>query len=1440
MKKYVFASLALLSCYSASAQSSSGQVLSGDFDGSNTITVADVTYMTDIILGKREPVYVTVPSVSTDLQISRQAFVDESGTFPQFRFDEGQYVTLCGFRGDQSNFVSIPVSSIGDDGLSAHSDGGLFSLRQDDTQYMISTGETYFSLVDGVSYGRFEFDRYQWYNCRGKFLQYSSNFSLSQPVSFVDGAASFELYNLSALVRLNLSGLIPGAEMRYIELENDDNLFLRNCYLAVTADGVQLNESERENTNMLRLYTDECTIDEEGKCEVYMAMGAADLSGKEIRIKAFINDVPFTATVSGQRMEMNHCYTYAASDFTMQGNTVSVGDNTVNGGEYIFVPKVSGYYNIGCDAGCDVSAPVSMAGWYQMEADTPYRIYVYGDGNLNIEKKAIDVFKFGTAKSVTAGTYYQLTIPSTGFYHLATANGSNVMSHECYGDYSFPGWPDYTYMESGTNIVYFQNDDNVTITPLASIAVGTANAVEAQTYYTFNIEEEGYYTITTDELNHINVFGDEIDTGGETPQRYVLRPNEREHRIRVQNAGTLTIEMVECPVIELGTATQVYSNHSDNLDNNIYKFVVTERALYQITTPEGYSSDIVYYGENKYQSLDPGTYFIRFYSNNLEPEQITVSISKSEVETLSLDAVNTVRVSTYEQPIYYRFQTGPEWATYYLHPGAGCSFEVSNRVSNRFMDFGENEEYFVRFWSNDPSATTSTFCISKAETVDMHIGEWVEVATDKLYRVRAEEDGDYHFSASNGCHIVTEWGGYFDDQKRWMSAGEERRIYFFSDTEDIATTTALVKKVEYIALPYNEEATVEFDATYYTFGIPESGQYVIYVGDGCSYFVEGEGSSIDWLNEGTYNIHFSNNGNASLTQTTAKVGPLVEMAPVFALGTEVTANTDTWYKLEVTEDDQYVFFTDAAWVVEFKDLYSCDLESSIDLTAGTYYIRFNKQYEEAPSSANVTIGKLFDMAPVIELGTTFLPRENMWYKLVVVEQDAFRIIRTGDWTYDIQNIGNPGDIVILEPNTYLIRFCRGWWSGEEGSVTVSKFSDQEFSLNVETTVTDSEQWYKLSITETGAYKFTISDSWTYEIYGKENPGEIASLTAGNYYVRFYPAYDGAGSSARVQVCSFETESITLGESFEVNDTEQYYTLVLPEDTFYEINVGDGWACQWSPGTTYMYAGAYTLRFYNYDGAYESANVIISKAVLPAITIDEDFEVTEAGKYYILQFGEPDWYRFNVSEGWTYDVMWYGNFGEMCYRGNETFYITFWPEGEGAPATAHVTISKGVDRVALQLGDNETERGKLYTFSSSEPAFYGISTDSNRVEYESADYWTTVNGVQLVYFYESNSSITYMGTGENMSVTKFDELPYSEEATLGEEKHFVYGQLYKIVITEEGGYRIMSNETSGMWWDLRGNNNESYTLSDSGYCRLTPGTYYTVCYNEANITIYKEQ
>lgn len=1340
--------------------------MSGDFDGSNTITVADVTYMTDIILGKREPVFVTIPSVSTELLIRRQTFVDESGTFPQFQFFEGQYLNLVGIRAGQFNSVGIQVTSVEDDGLSAHSDGGLFSLRQDETQYELHSGSfVWIDFFDGVYHTYYDFGREQRYNCYEKRLNEDCYFCQSQPVSFVDGVASFELHSLNALVRLTLSGLTPGTNINYIDLESDEALFMGHRYVCVTADGVQLSDRDSDNTNTLRLYTDECTVDNEGKCEVYMMMGAVDLSDHEFRIKAFINNVPFTTTVSGQHMEMNHCYTYAASGFDMQGNTVTVGANTVNGGEYIFQPADGGIYDITCDAGLEVyDAPMSAAGGYQMEAGTPYRINVYGDGNLNIEKKVFEAFEFSTAKSVTADTYYQLTIPATGFYHLTTANESNVMWNERNDEFSFPNWPDCIYLESGTNIVRFQNNDNVTISPLASIAVGTANAVEAQTYYTFNIEEEGIYSITSAESNHINVFGDEIDTGGETPQRYFLRPNEREHRIRVQNVGTLTIAQMESPVIELGVETLVYSNHSDNRDANSYKFVVTERGLYQITTPNDYNPDIVNYGESRNQTLDPGTYFIRFYTwNTWETEQITVSINKLEAETLSLDAVNTVQLSTPENPIYYRFQVGPDdWATYYLHPGAGCNFEVSNNGQSRFMSSGGNEECYVYFWSNtsDPSATTSTFSISKTEVVDMPLGERVEVSADKLYRIRFEEDGEYYFSAINGCHIANEWGGTIESQKHWMNSEGEMRIYFYSDTEDIATTTAQVKKVEYLALPYNEETTVALDDTFYTFEIPEDGNYAIVLGNGCSYYVEEFGSYIDYLNTGTYQIRFSNNGNASLTSTTFRIGKIEDVAPVIILGTEITANAGMWYKLEVLEDDEYAFSMDPSWFVRFKDMVDVFPGENVSLSADNpYYICFIKQNEEAPSSANVTIGKLADMAQAIDLGSTFLPVENQWYMLVVDERDTYRITRTGDWAYDIRNIGNPGDVVTLEPNTYIIRFWREWWSEEEGNVTISQLSDVEIALGATITVNDREQWYKFSIPEPGAYKFTTTGDWDYEIYDRGFLGEIASLSAGNYYVHFYPANDDAASSTQVQITSFKTEAIMLDKSFTVNDPEQYFTIILSENDFYQINVSEGWSCSWGNEIFYQYAGVYTLRFDKFNDAYESANV---------------------------------------------------------------------------------TISKVAEHVALSLGDNATEYGKLYTFSTDEPGFYAIQTTNVWNGPENVDYYTMVNDDQLFYFRGEGAKISYIGNGENMTITKLnDKLPCYGEVKLGEEMHYDRDQLYKIVITEEGSYRMLSTETYGMWWNIRNINNEQNTLSDCASCWLTPGTYYTISSNDNNITIYKE-
>lgn len=1365
MKKYILASLALLSCYSASAQSSR-QVLSGDFDGSNTITVADVTYMTDIILGKREPVFVTIPSVTTELLIRRQTFVDESGTFPQFQFIEGQYLNLVGIRAGQFNSVVIPVTSVEDDGLSAHSDGGLFSLRQDETQYELHSGSfEWIDFFDGVYHTYYDFGREQRFNYREKRLNEDCYFCQSQPVSFVDGVASFELHSLNALVRLSLSGLTPGTNINYIDLESDEALFMGHRYVCVTADGVQLSDRDSDNTNTLRLYTDECTVDNEGKCEVYMVMGAADLSGHEFRIKAFINNVPFTATTSGQRMEMNHCYTYAASGFAMQGNTVTVGANTVNGGEYIFQPADGGIYDITCDAGLEVyDAPMSAAGGYQMEAGTPYRINVYGDGNLNIEKKVFEAFEFSTAKLVTAGTYYQLTIPAAGFYHLTTANDNNVMWHERYGEFGFPGWPDYIYLESGTNIVRFQNDDNVTISPLASIAVGTANAVEAQTYYTFNIEEEGIYSITSAESNHISIFGDEINTDGDTPQYYYMHPNEREHRILVQDPGTLTITLEDAPSIELGTATQVYSNNYDNRNNNIYKFVVTEKALYQITTPEGYYTDMVIYGENKIQALDPGTYFIRFYSSNSEPEQITISIDKTEAEALRLNAVNTVQLSSSENPIYYHFQVGPDdWATYYLHPGVGCNFEVSNNGQSRFMSSGGNKEYYVYFWSNtsDPSVTTSTFSISKAEVADMPIGEPVEVSADKLYRIRFEEDGEYYFSAINGCHIANEWGGTMESQKHWMNSEGEMRIYFYSDTEDIATTTAQVKKVEYLALPYNEETTVALDDTFYTFDIQEDGNYAIVLGDGCSYYVEEFGSYIDYLNTGTYQIRFSNNGNASLTSTTFRISKLDDMAIDFSLGTEITVDAGMWYKLEITEDDMYGVSMDPSWFVRFKDMVDVFPGENVFLSADNpYYICFIKQNEEAPSSANVTIGKLADMAQAIDLGSTILPVENQWYKFEINEHDTYRITRNGDWTYEILYYGNLGETITLEPNSYLIRFRRGWWSEEEGNVTISQLSDVEIALGATITVNDREQWYKFSIPEPGAYKFTTTGDWDYEIYDRGFLDEIASLSAGNYYVHFYPANDDAASSTQVQITSFETEAIMLDESFTVNDPEQYFTIILSENDFYQINVSEGWSCSWGNEIFYQYAGVYTLRFDKFDDAYESANV---------------------------------------------------------------------------------TISKVAEHVALSLGDNATECGKLYTFSTDEPGFYAIHTTNVWNGPENVDYYTMVNDDQLFYFRGEGAKISYIGNGENMTITKLnDELPCYGEVKLGEEMHYDRDQLYKIVITEEGNYRMTSSEITGMWWGVIDIDYQWIAgLNDDASCWLTPGTYYTISSNDNNITIYKE-
>lgn len=1261
MKKYLFLSFALLTSYSALAQSK--EVLSGDYDNDGVITVADVTYMSEIILGHKQPVYITSPQ-AVDLEFKGQAFVDPTGTFPQFfKYDEGQGINVIGMRGQESNSIYVNLNTVEGDGFTGHSDGGIFSLRQDETQYMAASGFSEYSVDEnGQLMLTFDYGRYiQWYNGYDKHLRDDYNYVVSKPTNFADGKASFEVCNIGALVRLSLSGLPANAWVGRVTLESADGAPLSGRFIKVnvTADRPIVSvDTDRDDADLERmeLETGDCWTTADGKCEVYMMMPPVDLSGKKLNVLTSINGVQFRAEVQGQNMVSNHCYTYEAKDAAMQldRKPLTLGENKIveEWSEQIFIPAVDGIYEITSTGSFDLyDAGLSEIG-YEMKANTPYRIFVYGPSTLTITKQEFQSLELGKNK-VGNATYYELTLPTAGYYYFKSGKGENYMWTNRIGNNNISSDNNNCYyLEAGSCYIRFNDDDQITIGAATPLALGEANTVEAYSYYTFSPSEEGLYRFSSDVDNHISVWGDNY-WGPEcnTPQSLVLTPEERALRVKVWNAGKLTIEKVEVQEIALGTDTQVKANIENKPVYTFYQFVVTEKGFYHIQAPEEYGMEITSQGRDRDQQLEPGTYYIRFYHwnwDNPEDQDITVKISKTAGEAEDIDdpyASNAVQLSTEENAVYYRFRP-IESGTYHINVGNGCNFEILHRGSARFMELNDwGGDYYVRFWSEsgDASMTTTTFSISMAETVEMAVGEWVEVSSDKLYRlVGTEEGAEYYFSAQDGYHMCrVEWNeSYYENFSHTIWG--EWTLYFYHDTNSATTAQVRVKKVDRenaVTLPFGEETTVEIGATVYSFSVPEGGEYSIIVGEGCAYDIEGYGNYSGWLDGNTtYYVTFYNQEGYSQQTTTARIVTLDEITPLLELGVETEVNT-------------------------------------------TY----------------------------------------MKYKFEITEENLYRITLTDGWGYSVDGYGQWSEC-ILYPGTYKIAvWYAEEWASETATVKISKLADKTIKLSTtKTTVNNSDQWYKLTIVEGGLYEISTTGGWLCEIYdhGTVYDG-LVTLNAGTYYVHFYPTSDTA-TSTRVSIGKYETKSITLGESFVVDDPEQYYTLVLPESAFYEFNVGEGWACQFDNDyrsfsgvqRDSFVAGVYTLHFENTDDSYESASVIISLVETSTISLGEN--ATTSGQLYVFTAPEDGFYAITGTTMWlsiNYNVEEYPTSEDaLYYYMSEGSSITF--ESIGNPIIVSRVESIPIENTVEIDYSTTFEPNKSYNIVIPETGYYRLRYDDD--------------------------------------------------------------------------------------------------------------------------------
>lgn len=1276
MKKYLFLSFALLTSYSALAQSK--EVLSGDYDNDGVITVADVTYMSEIILGHKQPVYITSPQ-AVDLEFKGQAFVDPTGTFPQFfKYSEGQGINVIGMRGQKSNSIYVNLNTVEGDGFTAHSDGGVFSLRQDETQYMVSNGYPELRIADnGQQTLLFNYDREDmWYNGYEKQLNPDFNFSVSKPTCFADGKVSFEVYNLSALVRLSLSGLPANAWIGRVTLESTDGaIFGHIIKVNVTADGPIVSvATDREDAYMekINLDTGDCWTTADGKCEVYMMMAPVDLSGKKLNVLTEINGVPFRAEVQGQNMVSNHCYTYEAKDAIMQldREPLQLGENKIEEegwSEHIFIPTVDGIYEVTCTGDFGLyDASWSEIG-YEMKANTPYRLYLYEPSTLTITKKEFTPFELGTSQTVTAGTYYEITLPTAGYYYFKSDKDENYMWTSRIGEYNISfGNGNCYYLEAGSCYIRFDDDDQITIGAATPLTLGSANTVEAYSYYTFDPSEEGLYRFSSDVDNHISVWGNNYGYDGETPNSWIIKPEERAYRVKVQNAGKLTIEKVETPIIALGTDTQVKANLVDNRMNAIYQFMVTERGFYHIQVPERYEMDISDLGREQDQLLDPGTYFICFYHwdwDNQEERDITVNISKTagEAEVIADPyASNTVQLSTEENAVYYRFSP-TERGIYRLNVGDGCDFTILQWGNARFMELYEGNEYNIRFWSKsgDASMTTTTFSISKAEIEDMAVGDWVNVSTDKLYRlVGLEDDSEYYFSTKDGYHMARyEWGGGLLENSRYtLGTNEDCHLYFYHDTNSATTTQARVKKFDRekpVALPLGEEVTVELGTTLYTFTITEEEEYNFIMGEGVSYYVE-EGS-YGWYEPGTYHVTFYNYENPSQLTTTLRI---VKANKPITLGVP------------------------------------CDL--TYDVTRG---------------------------------------------KIVIEEEDYYHITISEGWSYQIEGRGWEPDVVHLDPDTYYLRFMHDEGASETGTITIEKLANDEITIGTKKKITN--KWYKLTVAENGVYEITLTNNnWMCEIFGRGTVRETVSLTAGTYYLKFTPT--DSSTSTSVIISQAATKSISLYESFVVDDPEQYYTLDLTEDGFYKLEISEGWLCNsadhggfWENGLyTGMSAGLYTYYFEQYDSNYPQATVTISKTDPTELSVGEN--TTTFGTLYGFTPAEEGFYAIkgnihHVSEH-NCETYKYDEGVVYLYLYTDSRYVfDVWDNGT-------VSINRGALPPADEVVEiNQTttfEVDKTYKIVIPETGYYRLRFDDDT----SYQWWTIRNAEGAYSLTDTNSYV----------------------------------------------------------------------------------------------------
>ena len=903
-----------------------------------------------------------------------------------------------------------------------------------------------------------------------------------------------------------------------------------------------------------------------------MMMAPVDLSGKKFNVLTEINGVPFRAEVQGQNMVSNHCYTYEVKDAIMQldREPLKLGENAIveEEREHIFIPAVNGIYEITSTGGFNsYDASWSEIG-YEMKANTPYRIYVYEPSTLTITKKEFTPFELGTSQTVTAGTYYEITLPTAGYYYFKSGKDENYMWTSRIGECNISfGDNNCYYLEAGSLYIHFNDDDQITIGAATPLTLGSANTVEAYSYYTLNPSEEGLYRFSSDVNNHITVWCDYINHDGETPQSWVIKPEEHAYRVKVWNAGKLTIEKVETPVIALGTDTPVKANFEYNRMNAIYQFTVTERAFYHIQVPEGYNVYIQNRGEEQDQLLDPGSYYICFYYRdweNQEERDITVNISKSagEAEVIAHPyASNTVQLSTEENAVYYRFSP-TESGFYRLNVGDGCDFTILQWRSSQFMELYEGYEYNVRFWSksDDTSMTTTTFSISKAEVVEMPVGAWVNVSTDKLYRlVGFEENAEYYFSTKDGYHMARyEWGADQIENRRFtMWSDEEWHLYFYHDTNSATTTQDRVKKVDYdnaIKLPVGKETTAEFGVAY-SFEITEAGDYRIILDKDCEYEIKGYGSQYSiQLGPGIYTILFWNKPGSSLTTTKVQINTQDALAQTIELGvpTAVT-NSEFMYKLVITEEDTYRFSISEGWNFQGVNFVS-DWDNTCVLTPGTYLIFFWPS-EGASETGTFTFSKFTDKEITLDTPITVSDPEQ-WYKLYIPEDGTYRFSIPDYWRVQVYNQGTIKTTETLSKGTYYIRIYN-MPDNTSAQVTISKVDVTTVSLDETFTVSDPTQLYSLEIPDGDVYRISMASGWRCKVivnaYYTLNieDGNTRYLDPGTVTLQFEQTDADAATSTSVTFSKVPQLSLHVGENPNTI-SDQLYSFVPTESGFYAI------------------------------------------------------------------------------------------------------------------------------------------------------------------------------------------------------------------------------------------------------------------------------------------------